>query len=480
MVADAFFAAFRIPNLLRDLFAEGALSSAFVPVFKRELERQGKDAAFELAQVCFAALTVVLSVVCLIGILASPVLVRLIAPGFTDVPGKAELTASLTAIMFPFLLLVALAALAMSILNSFDRFAIPALAPALLNLGMIGAAFFICPYLEAPIFGMAIGVLIGGLGQLAIQLPSVRAIGMAFKFTLNLKHPGLREIGRLITPMIGGLAAGRVNIFVNTLLASLLISGAVSYLTYAYRVMHLPLGMIAVAIGTVALPKISAEAARRDGRGIMATYLQAIHLCFFLVIPVAAFFIVAGNEIISLLFEHGRFTSLDTYNTYQALIWYSLGLIGFAGVRVTTPVYYALKDAVRPMRYSIIAVVVNLAANAVFIPYLGFPGLAAATSAGGVVNLFLLILYLRQHLPEIRRRLILALVIRISLSSILMAFLVYYAARLEFIATISADVWGQIFKLALLGIIGIISYFIISFALRTIPSLAERDTPQTG
>lgn len=337
LAADAFFAAYRIPNLLRDLFAEGALSSAFVPVFKQKLKEGSKEEAFELAQVSFSVLGLVVTAVCIIGALLSPYLVKIIAPGFEKVLGKAELTAQLTAYMFPFLLLVALAALAMSILNSFDRFGVPALAPALFNIGVIAAAFIICPYLERPIFGIAAGVLLGGAGQFLIQVPGLYRIGFRFRFKPDFRNPGLRRIGRLMSPMIGGLAAGRINIFVNTLLASLLAAGSVSYLTYSYRIMHLPLGMIAVALGTVALPKASAQAAADDIAGLARTFYRAIHLCFFLVLPVAAFFVVAGDEVIGLLFEHGRFRPEDTYHTYQALIWFSFGLIGFAGVRHQLP-----------------------------------------------------------------------------------------------------------------------------------------------
>lgn len=403
MPADAFFAAYRIPNLLRDLFAEGALSSAFVPVFKQELQKGGKEKAFELAQISFSVVGLIVAAVAALGALASPWLVRIIAPGFEKIPGKLELTAELTALMFPFLLLVALAALIMSILNSLDRFGIPALASTMFNIGVISAALILCPYMEMPIFGIAIGVLLGGLGQILIQLPSLRKTGFRFKFRPEFKNEGLRKVGKLITPMIGGLAAGRVNIFVNTLVASLLASGSVSYLTYAFRIMHLPLGIIAVGLGTVALPKSSAQAARQDADGMKRTFYRAILLCLFLTLPVIAFFIAAGEQIISLLFEHGRFTAVDTSNTYAALIWFSIGLIGFAGVRVTAPFYYALNDSVLPMRYSIISVVVNLAANAlVFIPSLGFAGLALATAIGGIVNFGLLLANLPKKLPGLR------------------------------------------------------------------------------
>jgi len=469
MAADAFFAAYRIPNLLRDLFAEGALSSAFVPVFKHEMAKGGKEVAFELAQVCFSVLTIIIAAIIILGSITAPWLVRLMAPGFGEVVGKLELTSQLTILMFPFLLLVALAALAMSILNSFDRFGIPAMAPALFNVGVISAAFLICPYLERPIYGMGIGVLLGGLGQFAIQLPSLRNIGFRFKFRPEFRHPGLQNIRRLITPMIGGLAAGRINIFVNTLLASLLAAGSVSYLTYAYRIMHLPLGMIAVALGTVALPKASAQAAANDMSGITETFHRAIHYCFFLVFPVAAFFVAAGDVIVALLFEHGRFSSMDTVNTYHALIWYSVGLIGFAGVRVTAPLYYAMKDAVRPMRYSIYSVIANLAANLAFIPFLGFAGLAAATAVGGIVNFGFLVYNLPKVIGEIRYGRILVLFFRSTMAAVLLGFFVHFLSLQEWVISIGDNLTGRIIKLSILALGGAIAYLLVSFALNIIP-----------
>lgn len=481
MAADAFFAAFRIPNLLRDLFAEGALSSAFIPVFRQEMKDNGREASFELAQACFALLTMVLFVVITIGVLLAPFLVKIMAPGFDEIAGKLELTTELTIVMFPFLLLVALAALTMSILNSFDRFTVPALAPALFNVGMITAAVAICPYLERPIFGMAVGVLLGGFGQLVIQLPGLRRIGFRFSLKPNLKHPGIKKIGKLISPMIAGLAAGRVNIFINTLLASFLGVGAISYLNYSYRIMHLPLGMIAVALGTVALPRASAQAAEGDLDGIARTFYRSIQLCFFLVFPMAAFFIVCGDQIIALLFEHGKFNTLDTANTYSALIWYSVGLIGFAGVRVTAPVYYSLKDATRPMRFSIIAVATNLAAYMVFIPMLGFAGLAAATALGGLVNLFLLILYIPRLVEQIKRRPVVILLVKSILGATLMGLLVFFISGSQWLANFDTGLVARLLKISILFGIGMTGYLLISFALNNLParqrSVRNHETP---
>ena len=474
MEADAFFAAFRIPNLLRDLFAEGALSSAFVPVFKQELNKGGKEQAFELAQVSFSVLGLIVMVVSILGAILSPYLVKLIAPGFSDIPGKEQLTGQLSAVMFPFLLLVSLAALVMSILNSLERFGIPALAPALFNIGVIAAAFIICPYMERPIFGMAFGVLLGGLGQLAIQLPDLRKVGFRFKFRPDFKSEGLRRIRKLITPMIGGLAAGRVNIFVNTLVASFLAAGSVSYLTYSYRIMHLPLGIIAVGLGTVALPKASEMAAKNDMAGLRATFYRAIHLCFFLVCPVIAFFIAAGDEIVAVLFQHGKFNAVDTVNTYRALIWFSVGLIGFAGVRVTAPLYYALGDATKPMRYSIVSVVVNLAANAlVFIPFLGFAGLALATALGGIVNFGLLAFNLPTRLPGIKLGPAVVMFIRSIVGASVSGFLVYFMSRTDWIISFGESIIGRSEKIAVLGLIAAVAYLLISYAVGNLPRLSE-------
>jgi len=474
MAADAFFAAFRIPNLLRDLFAEGALSSAFVPIFKERLNKEGREAAFELAQVVFGVLTVILGIVVVGGIIISPWLVKVMTPGFGEIAGKLDLTASLTALMFPFLMLVALAALAMSIHNSFDSFAIPALAPAMFNIGVIAAAYLICPYMTQPIYGMALGVLIGGAGQLVLQLPGLWRLGLKIKFRPDFKHPGLRQIGRLITPMIGGLAAGRVNIFVNTVLASLMGAGAVAYLTYAYRLMHLPLGMIGVALGTVALPKASQQAALGDLDGVAETFHRGMQWCVFLVLPMAAFLVAAGSLIISLLFEHGQFNQIDTVNTYHALAWYSLGLIGFAGVRVSAPIYYALQDAVRPMRFSIIAVLVNLAANFALVPFLGFAGLAAATGLGGVVNFILLVFYLPRLVPGVKRSLVLWLFTKNFIAAALAGFMVFFVQDQSWIIVWGDDFWGRLVKVIIIGLIGLAGYILISFALGNIPSL-KRD-----
>jgi putative peptidoglycan lipid II flippase len=418
MATDAFVAAFRIPNLLRDLFAEGALSSAFVPVFKDKMVKGGKREAFRLANLTISSLLLVVGAVIALGIILSPAIIYISANGFTSDPAKFNLTVILTRLMFVYLLLVSISAAFMGILNSFGRFGVPALSPALFNLGMIMAPVFLYNYFDVPIYTLAVGVIVGGIGQLVFQVPSLRRIGFRFHFLIDFADEGIRRIGRLISPMILGLSASRINILINTLLASLLIEGAISYLNYAYRLMHFPLGVFGVALGTVTLPKVSDDVAREDPRQLVRTFHEAIGLAMFLVIPSAVYLAGFGEELIRLIYQRGAFGPEATVQTARALYLYSFGLVGFAGVRVVAPVYYALGDARRPMHYSVVAVALNIALNFAFIPIWGFAGLAAATSVAGLSNLLLLVINLRRKVAGIDYSLVLDMVFRVLLCSL--------------------------------------------------------------
>ncbi len=394
LATDAFVTAFRIPNLLRDMFAEGALSSAFVPVFKEKLVKDSDQGAFRLANAVLAAVLIVVGLVVLLGIVAAPVFIYLFANGFTSVPGKFALTVDLTRIMFVYLLLVSVSAMIMGMLNSFGRFGIPAISPALFNLGVVLTVAMLYEYFEQPVYTLAIGVLIGGLGQVAIQLPSLWRIGYRFRPRVNFLDEGLKKVARLIAPMIVGLSAGRINILVSTLLASFLMEGSISYLNYSYRLMHFPLGVFAVALGTVALPKVSEMVARQDMQRLGRTYQETINLTMLVVIPSAVFLALMGREIVDLIYRWGAFSELDSLHTSQALLHYSYGLVGFAAVRVTVPFYFAFGDSRLPMRFSILSVVINMTLYYPMMEVLDFAGLAAATSIGGIVNFVLLVTYL--------------------------------------------------------------------------------------
>jgi putative peptidoglycan lipid II flippase len=464
LATDAFVTAFRIPNLLRDLFAEGALSSAFVPVFKDKIVRQSREEAYQLANYTLSNLTLIVGLIVAMGIIFTPAIIYISAKGFAEDPVKFELTVSLTRIMFIFLLMVSYSAVQMGILNSVGRFGVPALSPTFFNVGMIIAPVFLYGYFNVPIYTLAIGVIIGGIGQIVFQWPSLRRIGFRFRFKTNFKDEGMRRVWRLLSPMILGLSASRINILVNTLLASLLAEGAMSYLNYAFRLMHFPLGVFGVALGTVALPKISEDVARDQPDRIVKTFYEAFGLSMFLIAPSAVYLAGFGRDVIQLIYQRGAFDAADTANTATALFFYAFGLIGFAGVRVTAPVYYALGDAKGPMYYSMISVVLNIALNFAFIPFWGFGGLAAATSIAGLANLLLLIVNMKNKISGVSFSFLGIHLLKIIVAA-LGAYAIIWAIGLDALIG-HGDIWGKILivTLQILGMGG--TYLLILRLLR--------------
>lgn len=463
---DAFIAAFRIPNLLRDLFAEGALSSAFIPVFTDHLTNQGKQKAWELANLILNLLLVTVSVIVILGIIFSPYLVKIIAPGFADEAGKQDLTTLLSRIMFPFLLLIALAALAMGILNTFRRFGIPALAPTMFNLGMIAGGIFLSPLFHPPIIGMALGVLLGGFGQLAIQLPSLRRIGFRYRFRINLRHPGVKRILLLMAPATLGLGSTQVNIFVNTLIASLLPQGSVSYLNYSFRLMQFPIGVFGVAVATVTFPIISALAAKKEMGEFVDTFASSLKLVFFLTVPSAIFLAVASQTVISVLFQHGRFTFLDTVATSQALIFYCIGLFAYSSVRLTASTFYSMGDTKTPVKTSAVAVAVNIVLNLILMHPLGFRGLALAASVASMTNLCLLLIILDRRIGPLDRKDIAATFLKILSAAALMGVTIWIYLRYFGLDLETAALPAKILGLLMILILGLVAYSVFSYLLR--------------
>ena len=394
MATDAFVTAFRVPNLLRDMFAEGALSVAFVSVFKKKLVTGSDEEAFTLASLVLTLILAVVGLIVVLGIIAAPAIIYITANGFTAIPEKFDLTVRLTRIMMFYLLTVSISALVMGILNSFGRFGIPALSSAMFNLGMIVTVVLLFGSFDQPVYALALGVIVGGLGQLGIQLPLLRKIGFRFRLAFNLFDDGLRQVIKLVTPMIIGLSAGRINILISTLLASFLMEGSISYLNYSYRLMHFPMGVFAVALGTVALPRVSEMVASKDTEGLRRTFYESMSLNLFILIPSAFILALMGHEIVQVIYQWGAFSQVDANNTYLALLHYSYGLVGFATVRVIVPFYYANNDSRLPMKISIITVAVNIALYYPFIKILNFAGLAAATSIAGMLNCALLLVFL--------------------------------------------------------------------------------------
>jgi putative peptidoglycan lipid II flippase len=394
MATDAFVVAFRIPNLLRDLFAEGALSSAFVTVFTDYETRRSKEDVARLVNNVFTCLSIVVSAVVIMGMAFSDGLVHLLAPDFALVPGKFELTRNLTIIMFPFLLLVSLAALLMGILNARKHFFIPALSSSCFNLGsvIIGVIFaYLLPIWGIPaIFGMAIGTLTGGLAQFAIQLPLLFKEKLRLRPIIDLRDPGLRRIARLIIPAIIGLSATQLNIFINTNFASRCAEGSVAWLSYAFRLMQFPIGLFGVALSIVTLPAVSRLAAQRDFNALGDTLVSSLTMAFALTVPAAIGLWILASPIIRLIFEHGRFTAFDTIMTAEALKYYSIGLMAYSAIKILVPVFYALNDTRWPVIGSFTAVGLNIVVISLTLDRLAHRSIALSTSITIGLNFILL------------------------------------------------------------------------------------------
>jgi len=407
---DAFQVAFRIPNLLRDLFAEGAMSAAFVPTLSRAQERSGPEAALRLTNLVINFLLVVVSAICLVGILAAPWIVRVLAPGFAAVPGKLELTTLMTRIMTPFLVLVSIAAAVMGFLNTRRIFFVPAVAPAMLNLGLIAAGFLIAPLCPRfglePIVGMAFGTLLGGLGQLLIQVPALRAQGYRWRPAVSFRDPDVLRMVSLMTPAAVGIAAVQVNNFVSTFLASMLVEGSVSWLNYAYRLMQLPIGLFGVAVATVTLAEVARHAAQKNIAGLKETLSFSLRLVFLLTLPATLVLVALARPIVALLYQHGKFGASDTVETARALWAYAVGLAAFSGVRVMVPAYYSLGMARIPVMISFISIGVTVALNFLLMGPMRHAGLALATSIGSVLNFALLFWMLRSRIGGIGGRML--------------------------------------------------------------------------
>ncbi len=432
MAADAFIAAFRIPNLLRRLFGEGSLSIAFVPVFTEAMIKGDRENALRLAVSALKLLLVCLSVITVIGVVAAPLIVQLVAPGFSHLPEKMALTVTLTRVMFPYVILIGLVALCMGILNVLGHFAAPAIAPVLLNLSMIAAVFTVSRLSESEtvqVMGLAAGVLLGGLLQLALQLPYLVKHGVRFWTQSGLWHPGMKTIGLLMLPTIFGAAVYQINILVGTLLASLLPEGSVSYLYYADRLVQFPLGIFAHAAATAVLPSLSRQAAKGDHSGMGDTFGHAMSLVLFITIPAMVGLIALRDPIVALLFKRGAFDIQTTRLTSDALLYYALGLWAFSAVRIVVPTFYAMQDTRTPVTTATISIAANILFGMALMGPMKHCGLALATSLASMLNLVLLVYVLRKKLGVIRWRIIFSSCLKTLVASGIMALVVMLASR---------------------------------------------------
>ncbi len=401
---DAFLVALRLPSLVRDLFAEGAMSAAFVPTFTRHLAQRGKADAWRLANNVITALILVTGAFVVLGILLARPIVNIYAPEFANVPGKIELTIYLGRLVLPFLTMAAVAAACMGMLNSLRHYFVPALAPSMFNVATLLCLLLLTPLVtwlgQPPIAILAIGTLVGGVGQIAVQWPALRREGFRFTPRLDLRDPGLRQILLLMGPGTLGIAATQINLFITTQLATYEGVGTVSWLQYAFRLIYLPIGLFGVSIATAVLPTVARHAASHDHAAIARTVGRGIGLMLVVNIPATIGLLILADDIVQLLFERGRFLPSDTLATATALRCYAIGLVGYATARISSPVFYALGRSRISVMVSVATIGLNVGLSLVLVRLLGFSGLALTTAICALFNGGVLLILLRRHLGQ--------------------------------------------------------------------------------
>lgn len=435
LASDAFIAAFQIPNMLRRFFAEGALTSAFVPIFSETLTKRGEQEARDLANICFTLLTIVMAGITLAGIVCSPWIVGLMFPGFKAVPGKFELTVLLNRLMFPYIFFISLVALCMGILNTVRHFFTPAISTVFLNISMVLAALFLRGFFDVPIVALAVGVMIGGVVQLLLQLPVLWKKGFPLRPRFAFDSPELRRIALLMVPSVFGVGVYYLNITVSAILASLLPQGSVSYLYYAQRLFEFPQGIFTVSVAQAVLPAMSRQAAEGDLAGMKESLAFGLRLTLFITIPAMAGLMVCATPIFSLLFMGGQFDYVKAVNSGQALFYYSLGLSFVALIRVLAPAFYALKDTRTPVWTALISFLLNVCFSLVLMGPLKHGGLALATTLSACFNMLLLLWFLRRRVGPFGGRRIMISALKSLLAALPMAVAVHFVCR-------QGD-WGQ-------------------------------------
>jgi putative peptidoglycan lipid II flippase len=436
---DAYRVAFKIPNLFRDLFAEGAMSAAFVPTFTRHVTESGKDAAWRLGNLVVNALLVVTGIIVLLGIVFATPIVTLLAGKYADVTlpdgtNKLALTITLARIMLPTLTLIAVAAAIMGMLNSLRHFFIPAFSPAMFNVVTIVLAIALVPAagdlaLDHPIVIIAFATVLGGGAQLAVQWPTLRREGFRYRPVFDWKDPGLRRVLVLMGPGTIGLAATQLNLVVNVFLATRQGTGAVAWLEYAFRIMYLPIGLFGVSIATAVLPAVSRHVVAKDTAGSRGTVADGLSLMLMMNVPATVGLMVLAVPIVRVIFERGAFTAADTQATAAAVQFYAIGLIGYSVVRIASPTFYALGRSRVPVIVSLFTVVVNAVLNIVLVRVMGYAGLALGTSIAAIFNASVLLILLHRNLSGLNEGRILASLARIVLASAAMGGAAFLADR---------------------------------------------------
>ncbi len=468
---DAFTTAFRIPNLLRDLFAEGALSTAFVTTFSKTAVVEGDAAAWRLANKVATLAVVVLSAISILGILFAPAFVDVLGWGFSG--PKAALTVSLTRLMFPFILLVSLAALVMGMLNSRHVFGVPAMASSFFNLGVILAGGALGWWLDPSfgpkaLLGFAVGTLIGGLLQLAVQLPSARRIGYRFRPDFHWRDEGVKSVLRLMGPSVIAASTTQVNVLVNSIFASELGNGPIYWLASSFRLMQLPLGIFGVALGTVSLPLLARLVAMDNTTAFRSELARGMRLAFLMTIPASVGLITLAEPIISVIYQHRRFNAYDAAQAASDLRFYALGLCGYAALKVLVNAFYAIDKRKTPMVVSFIAVGLNLFLNWLFTLRLGWGhrGLAFSTACIATSNFLILYWLMRRHLGRLESRMMLTLLLKLAMASAVLAAICVAGSHLLLANWATERFWPKLGALVAVILTATLAFFACASALR--------------
>ena len=458
MVAQAFFAAFRIPNLMRKLLGEGALSASFIPVFTGELFKKGKDSAWDLAVAVFNILAIILALIVIAGMFFSPQITRMIVPGFASNPEKFDLTAKLLRMMFPYLFFIGLAALMMGILNSLRHFAAPAIAPIVLNISLLIFLVFFVHRVENPAVGLAIAVIIGGIGQFGIQLAVALKKGFPLGKRFVIFHPMVKKIAILMLPATIGVAVYQVNIFVDQICASfesIVGEGAIAALWYANRLMQFPLAIFGLAMATAIFPAMAGSVSKGDTDTFRERISFGLRFVFLLTIPSAVGLMVLRKPIISVLFERNEFGAYSTEITSAALLYYCIGLFAYAGVHILSRSFYSLQDMITPVKAAAAAMVFNIALNLILMHPLKVGGLSLATSISAIINFIILIYFLNRRTGGFGEKNVLCSFLRILGISAAMGIVLVAVTRL---LPETASFSGRLLKLCISILTGIFTF----------------------
>lgn len=467
--AQAFVIAFTIPNMLRDLAGEGAANAAFIPVLTEYKSRHTKEEFWELANILLNVMIVVLMIISMLGIVLAPVIIRVIAPGFISQPEKLNQTIILTRIMFPYILLIGLAAYAAGVLNSLKHFSMPALGPCVMNIAMIVIPLVFCPRMRDSIMALAIAVLVGGILQLAIQIPALRKKGMRYKWRLDFKHPAVRQIGKLLIPRALSSSVYQLNIVVNRMCSSLTFivgEGAPAALYYANRLFQFPLAIFGIALAQAALPTLSEQAQDSSLVKFKETISFSLRLIFFISLPAAVGLGILRVPITQVLFQHGAFDFYSTQITATAVLFYSFGLIFYAGNNVLNSSFYSLKDTVTPVKIAISALLFNIILNISLMGPMKVGGLALSTALSGALSFTLLMVFLIKKIGAINTKEIIRDFLKITLASLVMGIAILFLKNRFYDNFQASGIFIKVLGLFLFLSAGAIIYILTVFILK--------------